>query len=141
MLVPIVIQHGCSHPVFEMNKQKHPSDDPLMQASGTSGELSLPTLQRNALRKLFNRPDFTPHEVLALGYRNLQRAEGIGSKGLLAIIEWLAGHGLELKSPQVPADPPVDIPESVQRNINVAVRLLRTHGYRVQRTKDKIPFA
>ena len=77
--------------------------------------------------------------MLALGYRNLQRAEGIGSKGLLSIIEWLAGHGLELKSPEAPADPPADMPERVQRNINVAVRLLRTHGYRVQRTKDKTP--
>lgn len=99
--------------------------------------LRLPTLQRNALRKLFNRAEFTPQEVFALGYRRLQRAEGIGQKGLQAIIDWLAQHGLTLLPPAGPADPPADVPEEVRRSINGAVRLLRHHGYRVQRTRDQ----
>lgn len=43
----------------------------------------LPTLQQNALRKIFDRPEFSPAEVAALGYRRLQQAEGIGQNCLL----------------------------------------------------------
>ena len=96
----------------------------------------LPTLQRNALCKLFNRHEFTPADVYALGYRRLQKAEGVGHKGLLAIIEWLAFHGFDLTPPALPADPPPEVPPEVQRSINGAVRLLRRHGYRVQRTRE-----
>lgn len=38
----------------------------------------LPTLQRNALRKIFDRHEFSPEEVALFGYRRLQQAEGIG---------------------------------------------------------------
>ena len=100
-------------------------------------EVRLPTLQRNALSKQFDRPEFTPQEVFALGYRRLQRAEGIGHKGLKAIIEWLAHYGYELRPPAEPADPPLALPDDVRRSINGAVRLLRHHGYRVQRTRDQ----
>lgn len=43
--------------------------------------VKLPTWQRNALRKLFDRPKFSPQEVYELGFRCLQRAEGIGERG------------------------------------------------------------
>lgn len=95
----------------------------------------LPTLQRNALCKLFSRSVFTPQEVFALGYRRLQRAEGIGHKGLQAIIEWLAAHGLVLAPPSAPPE----VPAEIRPSINGAVRLLRQHGYRIQRTRDQSP--
>lgn len=99
--------------------------------------LGLPTLQRNALCKLFDRPEFTPQDVHALGFRRLQRADGIGHKGLQAILAWLRHYGLELLPPEPLADPPEGLPEEVRKNINGAVRLLRNHGYRVQRSRDK----
>lgn len=91
----------------------------------------LPTLQRNALRKIFDRHEFSPEEVALLGYRRLQQAEGIGSKGLQAIAAWLAVYGFELKAPEPPdaARPPV--PKRQRRSIEQAVRLLRNHGYEV----------
>lgn len=95
----------------------------------------LPTLQRNALRKLFDRPFFTPEEVAALGYRRLQQAEGIGNKGLSAITTWLAQYGYELKPPESFADP-CRAGKSRRRTIEMAVRLLRTHGY-VVRSADE----
>lgn len=91
----------------------------------------LPTLQRNALRKIFDRPAFTPEEVARLGYRRLQQAEGIGRKGLEAITAWLGRHGFELKPPELPVEAP-KLARGARRNIEQAVRLLRTHGYVVQ---------
>lgn len=67
--------------------------------------VKLPTLQRNALRKLFDRPEFSPQDVYELGFKRLQRAEGIGDKGMLAIVAWLKVHRLELLLPPPPARP------------------------------------
>jgi hypothetical protein len=92
----------------------------------------LPTLQRNALRKIFDRPHFTPEEVADLGYRRLQQAEGIGAKGLSAITGWLAAHGHQLPLPPPPGGGPSVVPRKTRRTIEMAVRLLRTHGYEVQ---------
>lgn len=100
-------------------------------------KVKLPTLQRNALRKLFDRPEFSPQEVYELGFRRLQRADGIGDKGLLTIVAWLKAQGLELLPPAPPPDPPPGIPEEIQQNINGALRLLRIHGYRVQRARGR----
>ena len=79
-----------------------PSPDASSPSSAASAKPcnQLPTLQRNALRKIFDRPEFTPLEVAALGYRRLQQAEGIGQKGLQAITLWLQRHGLELAQPE-----------------------------------------
>lgn len=95
----------------------------------------LPTLQRNALRKIFDRHEFSPEEVAALGYRRLQQAEGIGNKGLAAIGDWLRRHGLELSPPPAPGNPPKPAKKS-RRTIEMAVRLLRTHGYVVEAAPD-----
>lgn len=92
---------------------------------------TLPTLQRNALRKIFDRPEFSPAEVAELGYRRLQQADGIGNKGLAAIADWLHFHGFELKRPES-TQPTQNIPGKSRRSIELAVRLLRTHGYIVQ---------
>lgn len=91
----------------------------------------LPTLHRNALRKLFDRPEFTPAEVAALGYRRLQQAEGVGHKGLRAIAAWLQAYGCELKPPEAAADEQKR-PGKTRRSIEQAVRLLQTHGYLVR---------
>ena len=104
---------------------QHPS------TAGMAAANQLPTLQRNALRKIFDRPAFTPEEVAALGYRRLQQAEGIGNKGLAAITAWLQQHGFELNPPDSHDSPP-KIHKKNRRNIEMAVRLLRTHGYIVQ---------
>lgn len=115
-------------------------DMPAMPDCGTDRERAsrfaaeavalLPTLQRNALRKIFDRHDFLPAEVASLGYKRLQQAEGIGSKGLEAITIWLQRYGYELKPP--PANPSSSIvPKRVRQSIEQALRLLRNHGYEV----------
>lgn len=99
----------------------------------------LPTLQRNALRKIFDRHEFTPDEVAMLGYRRLQQAEGIGNKGLAAITAWLKLYGFELKPPELASFSKPALPKRMRRNIDSAVRLLRTHGYVVQQGGDNFP--
>ena len=95
-----------------------------------SGKLG--TLQRNALCKIFDRPEFSPAEVAALGYRRLQQSAGIGKKGLREITAWLNAHGLELKPSEPPPTPRPPAARKTQRSIEHAVRLLRTHGYLVE---------
>lgn len=90
----------------------------------------LPTLQRNALRKIFDRHDFSPAEVAALGYKRLQLAEGIGGKGLQAIASWLQKHGYAL-APPPPVPPSSQVTKRVRQTIEQARRLLRAHGYEV----------
>jgi len=96
----------------------------------------LPTLQRNALRKIFDRVEFSPEEVAALGYRRLQQAEGIGQKGLTTITAWLKDYGYELEPVPVPQPKERTGTRKVRRNIEYAMRLLRTHGYVVQQIED-----
>ncbi|MEY4593472.1 MAG: hypothetical protein RIR18_2367 [Pseudomonadota bacterium] len=86
----------------------------------------LTTLQQNALRKLLDQPDFTPGEVARLGYVKLQRAEGIGNKGLKSIINWLATHGYEL-APQ--RNEKRD--QTNNKKIKKALELLQSHGYQI----------
>lgn len=91
----------------------------------------LPTLQRNALRRIFDRHDFTAEEVARLGQHRIERAEGIGRKGLATIIEWLRCQGLELASRQPLSRDAGAVPGDVKR-IEKAMRILKTHGYVVQ---------
>lgn len=119
----------------EMTDCLHGDDTGGQMRPGMAASNQLPTLQRNALRKIFDRPAFTPEEVAALGYRRLQQAEGIGNKGLAAITTWLQQHGFELKPPETHGTPPKSHKKS-RRNIEMAVRLLRTHGYIVQGALD-----
>jgi len=74
-----------------------------------------------------------------LGYRRLQQAEGIGNKGLAAITDWLKVHGFELNPPELGANSKQPLPKRMRRNIESAVRLLRTHGYVVQQSADSFP--
>lgn len=93
----------------------------------------LPTLQRNALRKIFDRHEFLPEEVAQLGYRRLQQAEGIGTKGLTAIADWLHDYGYELQPPPLADAARLPVTKKTRRSIEQAMRLLRTHGYDVVR--------
>lgn len=92
----------------------------------------LPTMQRNALRKIFNRQDFTPDEVARLGHRRLGRAEGIGSKGLANIVDWLRRLGYELAG-DARASQSQDLTASPKdvKKLQKAMRVLRTYGYTV----------
>lgn len=101
-----------------------------MPAGGEHPVAQLPTLQRNALRKIFDRREFTPQDVALLGYRRLQKAEGIGNKGLLVIRAWLQQFGYDVAPPENPAGDPAS-QASRRVRIERAVRLLTVHGYTV----------
>jgi len=118
-------------------RRDHATRPAGQSAQGRAGSVAnqLPTLQRNALRKIFDRPEFTPEEVAALGYRRVQQAEGIGNKGLAAITAWLRRYGYDLKVPD-PDEAAPTIRSRNRRNIEMAVRLLRTHGYVVLGSDD-----
>jgi len=95
----------------------------------------LPTLQRNALCKIFGRADFSPEEVAALGHRRLQQAEGIGSKGLATIIHWLAAHGQPLTATRTGKFRPT--PRSCgNQDVERAIKLLRQRGYTVLKKSE-----
>lgn len=115
--------------------------DPPPTAPDARPMSKLPTLQRNALCKIFDRPEFKPEEVAALGYRRLQQAEGIGQKGLAEITAWLNSHGYELKATEPPPGTGPSAPKKGRKNIELAVRLLRTHGYIVQAAGGDVPAA
>ncbi|HZX32990.1 MAG TPA: hypothetical protein VFF03_16695 [Rhodocyclaceae bacterium] len=104
-----------------------------MAGSGECRPLSkLPTLQRNALRKLFNRAEFTPEEVAALGYRRILQAEGIGAKGIATIQSWLLEYGYDLQ-PELPARKTAGTQGRYsQQRLETALRVLRNCGYIVQ---------
>lgn len=87
--------------------------------------VSLPTLQRNALRKLLERPDFTPAEVAELGFRRLQLARGLGCKGLHTVLAWLRHHGYELE----PFPARSSNADRRSRRIQHAIHLLQSAGF------------
>ncbi|HRL77699.1 MAG TPA: hypothetical protein PK440_11665 [Candidatus Accumulibacter phosphatis] len=98
----------------------------------------LPRMQRNALRKIFDRPDFTPSEVARLGRQRLERAEGIGRKGLATITEWLRRHGHEVAADGRGCLRAPDLAPVAQgtRKIEKAMRVLQSHGYTVVRSEE-----
>jgi hypothetical protein len=91
----------------------------------------LPTLQHNALCKFFDRSNYTPTEVVALGYQRLQKIGGIGPKGLDIIIAWARCYGLELKT---------NSGEKMERQaqrVERAICFLKAHGYKVSRVEKE----
>ena len=87
----------------------------------------LPTKQRNALSKLFERPDFTPEEVHALGHARLLKVSGLGPRGLDIIAGWLAAHDLQLTSQQEASRL-----ERQARRVDQAIRFLQRCGYEIR---------
>lgn len=99
----------------------------------------LPTLQRNALRKLFDRAEFTPEEVASLGFRRIQHAEGIGLKGMATIQGWLKEYGIELQ-PEPGSVGHRSRPGSrARRSLEVALRVVQNHGYIVHGPDGESP--
>lgn len=118
-------------PISDSRSQENPSPEGECRRPVASPLSGLPTLQRNALRKIFGRSDFSPEEVVGLGLRRLQQAEGIGSKGLTTIQNWLRSQGHELVL--TPATPPKRTTSRQGADLEHAIRLLRRNGYVVQR--------
>lgn len=106
------------------------ADDDRVSCFAAEAMALLPTLQRNALRKIFDRHDFLPADVASLGYKRLQQAEGIGCKGLEAITAWLQRYGYELTPPPANAAP-APVTKRVRLSVERAMRLLQMHGYEV----------
>lgn len=96
---------------------------------------TLPTLQRNALRKIFDRPHFTPEEVAGLGLRRLQQAEGIGCKGMEVIRVWLNGFGFDLARPGSADESGAQKHGKSRNRLESAMRMLKTNGYVVYRRR------
>lgn len=92
----------------------------------------LPTRQKNALRLLLGKPNFTPEEIAAIDYRLLERAPGVGKSSLAIIRAWLQAHGYEFKNlPALPANPRA---AQRRRKLERAIDYLRWHGYEVKRS-------
>lgn len=103
-----------------------------------SAHWQLPTTPRNALRRVFDRPDFTPGEVAVLGRRRLERADGIGQKGMATIIDWLRCQGYELADDTRSARSRdlASSPKEVSK-LQKAMRVLQTHGYTILRIEQQ----
>lgn len=92
--------------------------------------IDLSTMQRNALRQLFERHEFTPEEVAQLDYRCVERLPKVGKKGIGAIRVWLAQYGYDLRN--VPEQNGEQLEQRLRLRLDQAVRLLVKHGYRVE---------
>lgn len=101
------------------------------EAGAAPPSAALPTLQRNALSKIFDRTEFSPEEVARLGIRRLRLADGIGQKGIRIIHEWLAAHGHELAPEPAPARRAPRRADPGGWTLQGAMRLLRRHGYEI----------
>jgi len=89
----------------------------------------LPTRQKNALRLLLDKPNFTPEEVAAIDYRALERAPGVGKNSIAIISAWLQSQGYEVKG--VPVAPVNRREVQRQRKLERAIDYLQWHGYEV----------
>jgi len=102
------------------------------QKVGAATPRGLPTLQRNALCKFFERADFTPEEVLAVGYGRLRKVNGIGPKGMEIISAWLSAHGLVLRNAEM------ERTERHVRQVERAIRLLERYGYEISLPRKQL---
>jgi hypothetical protein len=93
----------------------------------------LPMRQRNALRVLLNKSSISPQEIAALDVRVIERAPGIGRKGIELIDNWLRGHGYRLSGLPCQQLNRLHIQQRKQRKIEEAIKLLRLCGYEVRR--------
>lgn len=89
----------------------------------------LPTRQRNALRILLEKSDFTPEDVAGLSYRRLLKSPGIGRKGMALIRDWLAESLLDLADLPAERQPAKNQAES--KRLQNAIHILESHGYEV----------
>jgi hypothetical protein len=93
----------------------------------------LPTRQKNALRLLLNKPSISPEEVAALDYRVLERAPGVGMKGIAIIRAWLNRYGHDVSGVPKATVSRRDVQRS--KKLAQAIDYLRWHGYEVSRSR------
>lgn len=96
-----------------------------------SAAIILPTRQKNALRLLLDKPNFSAEEVAAIDYRVLERASGIGKNSLAIIGAWLKSQGYEFRG-----RPAVVVNRRTvqrQRKLERAIDYLHGQGYEVRR--------
>lgn len=90
---------------------------------------NLPTRQRNALRILLEKSDFTPEDVAGLSYRRLLKSPGIGRKGMILIRAWLAESLLDLAD--LPSERQTPKNHGDSKRLQNAIHILESHGYEV----------
>lgn len=115
----------------EGSSREAPGGEPSRGGAPSAPHLALPTMQLNALRRLFNRPQFAPHEVARLGWRRLEKADGIGQKGMATIVKWLREQGYELADAEQAAESRGTHHAPDARKVERAIRILKTQGYAV----------
>lgn len=84
----------------------------------------------NVLRRLLNRAEFRPQDVARLGLGRLDSAEGLGIKGRERILDWLSGHGYNLRPPETAKQPRQD---RITQRLEQAQHLLEHWGWQVKR--------
>jgi hypothetical protein len=109
-------------------------------ACSERAESTLPTFQRNVLRKYFRRANFTAADVAEIDYQRLVRFPGVGAKGMQNIRAWLHNFGLELRNVPLPvaegSGKDSDAAGKTQR-IERAIALLRKQGFVVRPSRSK----
>ncbi|MDR2788794.1 MAG: hypothetical protein LBD06_10670 [Candidatus Accumulibacter sp.] len=83
---------------------------------------------------MLNKSNISPKEVAALDVRLIERAPGIGRKGIELIDNWLRSHGYQLSGPPCQQINRLQFQQRKQRRIEEAIELLRVCGYEVQKT-------
>jgi hypothetical protein len=84
----------------------------------------------NVLRRLLNRPEIRPQDVARLGLARLESAQGLGVKGREHVLDWLGGHGFNLRPPDSGKLPKHD---RINRRLEQAQHLLEQWGWQVKR--------
>ncbi|MBS1154573.1 MAG: hypothetical protein H6R07_497 [Proteobacteria bacterium] len=97
---------------------------------------TLPTRQRNALRILLEKSNFTPEDVAGLSYRRLLKSPGIGRKGMTIIRAWLAESFLDLAD--LPAERQTTKNHVESKRLQNAIHILESHGYEVTLRENRI---
>ena len=108
-------------------------NDCNISSTKTTESSVLPTRQKNALRLLLDKPDISPEEIAKIHYRVLERAPGIGQKGLEVIRIWLNSHGCALWNQPTTTARPRE--EHRKRKLERAIDYLHWHGYEVHRLR------
>jgi len=89
--------------------------------------------EANALRRLLNKAEIKPTDVAQLGLARLERAPGLGAKGLQRVLVWLEQHGYELRPAAKVERPGTSRQGRVHRRLEQAQHLLEQWGWQVKR--------
>jgi superfamily I DNA/RNA helicase len=90
--------------------------------------------EANALRRLLNKAEIKPMDVAQLGLARLERAPGLGVKGLERVLIWLEQHGYELRQAAKAERSETSRQQGrVHRRLEQAQHLLEQWGWQVKR--------